>query len=351
MGFKPVVIGMVRGKLADFSGGIYYRADEEVVISEGRSFLESGAGPFDVVSISMLESFGAAAAGFAGLAESRLYTVEGMEAALSSLRRGGILSLTRMLRTPPKDLFKMLATLAAALKRMGCEPKGCLAVVRSYATATILVAPAGFSPLQLDSVRDFCGSRGFDLVFIPGMAPGEANRFHRLERAVYSDGAARILGGDTEGFIGEYAYNIRPATDDRPYFSDFFRLRGVPAMIRTLGRRWLPQADWGYPALIVALLQSLLAAAVLILLPVRIARPLGSCCRGKTGVFVFFALLGFSYMFLEMAFIQEFSVLLGRPVLAVASSVTAFLLSSSLGSLAAGRLSAERNGAAWRPQW
>ncbi|UCC23029.1 MAG: SAM-dependent methyltransferase, partial [Planctomycetota bacterium] len=114
---NPQLIDLVRDDFADFSSGLYDRADVQLIAAEGRSFLQTTAKQFDIINISLLDSFTASAAGVYALNESHLYTVEAIGQALRRLRPQGILSITRILKTPPRDSIKMFATIAEALRR------------------------------------------------------------------------------------------------------------------------------------------------------------------------------------------------------------------------------------------
>jgi spermidine synthase len=334
------IIELVRNILSDFASGIYDRNDVSVIIAEGRNFLQTTDAAFDIISMSMLDSFSASAAGVYALNESHLYTVEALDLAIRRLRACGLLSITRMLKYPPRDSLKMLATVAEVLRRRGvAEPAAHIIMIRSWATATIVVSPAPLSDSQIEAARKFAEERSFDLVHIPGIKPDEVNRYHVLEEPVYYQSAQRLLSADYKTFERDYAYNIAPATDDRPYFFDFFKWRSLPYMIGTLGRQWLPFSEWGYLVLVAAIVQAVAASAVFILLPLFIAKPLKEIKSGRFGVLCYFLLLGLAYMFLEMGFIQKMTLLIGHPVFGVAVTLTGFLVFSGLGSLASGCLS------------
>jgi len=331
------VMDLVRNELVEFSSGLYERDDVEVVIADGRNFLQTTSESFDVISISLLDSLSASAAGLYALNESHLYTAEAVFQALRQLQPGGVLSITRSLKTPARDSLKILATVAEALRRdRVSDPSGHIMMIRSWATATVVASPDPFSGVQIEAARRFARERGFDLVHVPGIEAEQANKFHILEEPIYYEGAQRILSDGYEEFYRDYAYNIRPATDDRPYFFDFFKWRSLPVMIRTLGRQWLPFSEWGYLVLVVTLLQAVLASGVFILLPLFIAKPLRGMGSGKAATFGYFLLLGFAYMFLEMGFIQKMTLLIGHPVFGVAVTLVGFLVFSGFGSLTAG---------------
>ncbi|MHC4756983.1 MAG: spermine/spermidine synthase domain-containing protein [Planctomycetota bacterium] len=157
------VAELMRDKFGDFSGRLYQRDEVEVVLAEGRSFLQTTDKKFGVINISLLESFSAAAAGLYALNESHLYTVEAIKRALSRLTQDGVLCITRMIKDPPRDSIKMFATIVEALRKRGiAEPGRCIVMIRGLATATIAVSTTPFSDGQIKNVRDFAQKRMFD---------------------------------------------------------------------------------------------------------------------------------------------------------------------------------------------
>jgi spermidine synthase len=337
-------IDLVRNQFNKFASGLYKRPDVEVVIAEGRSFLQTTDRSFDVINISLLDSFSASAAGVYALNESHLYTIQAIEQALRRLTPQGLLSITRTLKHPPRDSLKMLATVTEALRNRRCEkPADHIIMIRSWATATITVCPQPFADSQIQNAREFAAQRSFDLVHLPGIEPNQVNLHHVLEEPIYYQSAQRILSPDHQTFYRNYLYNIRPATDDRPYFFDFFKWKSFPHMIRTLGRQWLPFSEWGYLVLAATLLQAICASALFILLPLFVAKPIKAVKAGKGAVLCYFLLLGLAYMFLEMGFIQKMNLLIGHPVFGVAVTLTGFLIFSGLGSLASGYFSIRKS--------
>ncbi|TFG49962.1 MAG: SAM-dependent methyltransferase [Candidatus Brocadiia bacterium] len=288
------VTELVRGKFGDFSGRLYHRDDVDVVLAEGRSFLQTSETKFDVINISLLESFSAAAAGLYALNESHLYTVEAISRALDRLRQGGLLCITRMIKEPPRDSIKMFATIVQALQSRGvAEPGRCVFMIRGLSTATIAVSPNPLSDTQIAEARDFASKRMFDLVHAPGIRPDEVNRFNVLDEDFYYSCAEKILSDDREWFFDDYVYNVRPATDDRPYFFDFFKWKSLPYMARSISGRWLPYTEWGYLVVVVTLLQSIVVSILFIILPLVVVKPIRQRHSGRMAAFLYFGLLGF----------------------------------------------------------
>ena len=102
-----------------------------------------------------------------------------------------------------------------------------------------------------------------------------ADRFNLLGEPVFFDGVAALAGPGRAAFVADYAFDIRPATDDRPYFLDFFRWRALPALWEaTRGGQRRPARLGLAAAARDASASPLLSGVVLILLPARVlARP------------------------------------------------------------------------------
>ncbi len=356
---NPQVIDLINHEHEDFSGQILgpivsYPVD--VHIAEARGFIRSTREEYDLIQITMLDSAGAAASGTHSLNENYLYTVEAIEEFVRRLAPGGILSITRWLKSPPRDMIKLLATAVEALERTdGTVPANQLALIREWRTGTLLIKQGQFKPYEKDAIRNFCQQRSFDLAYYPQMAASEANRYNQLPEPVYFTAAQAILFGNREQFYNDYPFQIRPATDNRPYFSQFLRLGMLARIIDTIGRNAIPFIEWGYLLLIAMLIQAVVAGFILILLPLLILRkqplfPATSCNSGasdnqdsslsigKKGTeqwrtCSYFLSLGIGFMLIEMTFIQKFLLLLAYPTYAVAVVLCAFLVFAGLGSL------------------
>lgn len=332
---NPQVRALVRDRFADYAGQLYRRVS--VHVDEARGFVAGSHAHYDLINIALLDAFGAAAAGLYALNESYLYTIEALQDYLDHLAPGGYLSVTRWVTLPPRDTLKLFATALDALEQRGVtEPAGHLALIRSWQTATLLVKNAPFTADEITHLRDFVQRRGFDVAWYPGMPAAEANRVNRLREPYFHDAALRLAGAGRERFLADYKYELTPATDSRPYFFHFFRWRSLPELLALRGQGGMPLLEWGYLVLVATLVQALLASVVLILVPLLALRrgtrrdvP-GRAGRGR--VLVYFTAIGLAFLFIEMAFIQRFTLLLHHPLYAVATTLTGFLLFAGLGS-------------------
>ncbi len=335
----PRVFSVIQKHFKDFSGGIYEHASVTTVIAEGREFLQSRGSAYDLINIPPLDSFSAASAGVYALNESYLYTVEAFKMYLEHLTPQGVLSITRWFKTPPRDELKLFATMIEALEKTKVnEPGRHLAVIRSWNTVTLLMSRSPWHESQIQSIRDFIQTRGFDAIFYPGVRPEETNRFSVLQDPVYEQAIPKLMERNREQFYRDYLFDIRPATDNRPYFFQFFKWKSLMRLLKGMGLEWVPFVEWGYLILLATLIQAVAASVFLLGIPAlfqkeKIAYPT------KCAVFLFFTSIGFAYMFLEIAFIQRFMLFLGFPIYAVAVVLTAFLIFSGVGSFAADRYS------------
>jgi hypothetical protein len=211
-------------------------------------------------------------------------------------------------------------------------------MIRSWNTSTLLVKNEPFSHSAIGRLTAFCHERWFDLVYYPGISPGEANRYNQLPVPWYFEAAGRLLGSAAGEFMDAYKFNIRPATDDKPYFSNFLKLRTLPELLALKQRGGMPLLEWGYLVLVTTLVLALLASFLLVLLPLWLRRGAQRVPAGlRWHIMVYFGAVGMAFMFIEIAFIQKFILFLHHPLYAVSVVLTGFLVFAGLGSLASAR--------------
>ncbi|MEJ2725801.1 MAG: SAM-dependent methyltransferase, partial [Deltaproteobacteria bacterium] len=260
------VANLLRGPYAGFSGHLYARPEVRVEVREARQFLHATKESFDLIQLSLLDSFGASAGGLRSAAESYLYTTEAFCLYLSRLSHAGILCVTRWLKLPPRDSLRLLAQAREALEKMPLtdRPEKHVLFIRSWKTCTILVSKSPFLPDDIRRARSFCEKRQFDFAYYAGMPQKTANRFDVLKEPSYYLGAKSLMGVGAKEFLDRYVFDVSATRDDRPYFSHFFRLGKAKTLFQQLGREWLPLIELGYLFVIATLVQALLGSGLLI---------------------------------------------------------------------------------------
>jgi len=127
---------------------------------------------------------------------------------------------------------------------------------------------------------------------------------------------------------------VSPTTDDNPFFFNFFRLGKILPLYRAIREKWQPFVEGGYLVPIV-LVESIIASILLIVLPIffgRWGQP-SERRRPRSWALLYFALLGWGYMFVEIVLIQKLILFLDHPIYAMTTVVSVLLVSSGLGSL------------------
>jgi len=266
---NPDVVKIVREKFGDLGGNLYLHPKVKILIGEGRSILRRSRENYDIIQISLLDSYAAASAGVYSLTENYLYTVEAFNDYWEGLTSGGILSITRWLLLPPRDVPRLVAIGLEVLKRKGItDAENYLAVIRGWGTVTFLLKKGPFSRQEVEQIRQFCEERAFDLVYYPGIRPEEVNRYNKLPEPYYYQIILQLIQTPNhQKFYQDYYLNLTPATDDRPFFYHFFKWRKLKELYYTVGRRWEPLIQSGDFTLIAVLLQALFFSFLFILVP------------------------------------------------------------------------------------
>ena len=343
---NPQVVALVKEKYAEFAGHIYQNPAVHLHIGEARGFVAASEKRYELINISLLDAFGASAGGLYALSENYLYTEQAIQAYLRHLTPGGYLSITRWIKMPPRDTLKLLATVVQASQNLKLKnPERRMVLIRSWQTSTLVVKNGDFSEQEIDNLKRFTSDRSFDLAYYSGITIDEVNRINILPQPYFYQAAVALLGDGGKAFIEDYKFNIEPATDDRPYFFHFFKWKTLPEILSLLGQGGVSLLESGYLLLIAALLQALLASLVLIVLPLRWGKDalgIQSGARSYRHVLIYFVCLGLAFLFVEIAFIQKFILILHHPLYAVTAVLSTFLVTAGGGSLFSKKLSGNK---------
>lgn len=331
---NPLRNALLESRHADFYGWSHLAGRVQLHDADVRAWLTSAPTPYDLIVFPLDESSTAAGAGVHGLMEDFLLTEEALSLYWSRLTQRGALAITRWVKLPPRDELKVVNTALDVLAADGiADAAEHIALIRGWKTTTLLLTRSPIEPAGAAVIRGFAKTRSFDVVHYPGMSQTESNRFNRLAVPYYETGMRGLLGEDRAGFVQGYPFNIAPATDDRPYFFQFFRWSSLPTVLRLREVGGLSFFEWGYPVLVATLFQAILASAVLIVAPLLL-RSDGRRSITQAGRWVapYFALVGFAFMCVEMAFIQKLTLFLHHPVHAAATALSSILVFAGLGS-------------------
>ncbi|MDQ0473346.1 hypothetical protein [Labrys wisconsinensis] len=367
--------------IRDFTGNVLANPKLSVVDYDGRLYLAHTPRRYDVIDLSLADSAGLSNPGGFAIVEKYAYTREAMESYMRALAPGGVLSVTLWNKEePPKSVLKLYATMVEAARAVDPAPvEDRFFAVSSYlSTTTVLYKRGGFAPDEVGKLREQTRALSFDAVAYPGFAFDTAQVQPTLQayrNGIFGDGgAAKPAGGDvdptappddptqaaeppapaqvpstTMGQIAwhallhggwgdiarDYVFDTRALTNDRPYFAAYVKPLDLPKVTDRLD---LFQDEWGYLLVWATFVIAVLAALVLIAVPVVMSwRTIFSRYPGHFRTILYFACLGLGYIMVEVALIAKFTGPLGNPTISASILITGMLVCSGFGSLAAER--------------
>lgn len=332
---NPVTVHAVKHRYRDRCPALWKGDRFEMVVAEGRHYLTRTGKTFDVIQLSGVDTFTALSSGAYALSENFLYTREAMRDYWLHLTDDGILSFSRWLFDPPRETLRLVTTQTAMLAEAGVtEPHRHIVVLAGPAYtgrspwAETLLKRSPFTEQQVAGLIGWAADRGFEVLYDP---------YHERENAFNA-----FLHADTAGraaFVADYTFNIKPTTDDDPFFFQFYRWKSVFALASgkgglagSTGGYGITRVPLGFIILAFSLAQMLVLSLAFILAPLWMRARLRSAGRGRLGVFVYFAALGLGFMFIEIALLQKFSVFVGGPVYSMAITLASILVFSGVGS-------------------
>jgi hypothetical protein len=320
-------------------------SDPRVKVSEAeaRTFLETTDDRFDLIDIGISTSAPTSTTGIYALTENYLFTVEAFKEYIEHLNEGGFLIVTRYLEPPPRESIRTVALAAEALDELNIEaPEKNIAVIRSLTTITILVKKTALTSGEIERIRDFSRIRAFDLVYLPGIDESEANIYNRYVEDHYFLALNELLTtSNREDFFEVYLFDVRPVSDENPFFFQFLKPERISETYHDAGEKWQIFVEGSYVVYLL-LIQAAFLSLIIILLPLAgSSESRGGMLKNK-GTLAYFFFIGFGFMFVEIPLIQRFILFLGKPVYAVSTVLFGLLLFSGLGSLYTSKFTAPR---------
>lgn len=330
----PVALSLLRQELAGETGNLFRHPSVTFHNLAARTFLHMDRTRYDLILLPSLGAFGGAS-GLQAVREQYLLTGESFRQIWGKLNPQGVMSVTCWMDYPLRGPLRILATLAEGLEGEGVvNIRDHLAAVRGWGTVTFVVKKTPLTGADVEQIRQFCGRLLFDPALLPGLREAEQARFNGLQDGRLFRYLDALLSPSRTGFYADYAFDVRPATDNRPYFFQFLRLKNVPHLTGIYGIRSFPFLEAGYLIVLLTLLLVTVAAVILILLPLRFLPRRG---RRRMGVLLYFSGLGIGYMFVEIVLIQRFLLYFGNPIHAAATVISGMLVWSGIGSLLSAR--------------
>ena len=219
----------MRGRFADYAFHLYQIPEVHMNVSDGRSFVRNSQDKYDVVQMTLVDTWALTAAGAFALSENNLYTVEAFREYFEHLKPDGMIAITRWEFSKPREALRVVSQAMEALHEMGVMDTTQNFIV----VADGKLAKDGEPVLVLAKRTPFTmQEQQAVLNHIDGKDGHGANlRLHVLYMPATGDQlgmahpafASLILGQDPKQFSEDYPYNVAPVTDNAPFF--FFTLK------------------------------------------------------------------------------------------------------------------------------
>jgi hypothetical protein len=343
---NPATVSLLTNVYADYSGHLADNERVTLINGEGRSFLGSDHGTYDLIWFVAPDSYAAMNAATSGayvLSESYLYTREMISEALDHLPDDGLVCAQFgevEFDLKPNRTARYLATARDAFRRRGVEDFGAHVLVATrrglFTTSTILLRKTPFSADEAERFRRALEASDGTVRFAPGLG-GDGQ--HPVTKVI------TLPGRDLERWFGEYPFDVRPVMDDAPFFWHFVPFRDAVGRLITADAPPQMEEAVGELLLLVLLVVATAFAAALLLLPLLARREVWRRVPHKAPAAVFFAAIGTGFMFLEVTLIQRLTLFLGYPTYSLTVTLFALLVSTGAGSALSERYASRRDAA------
>lgn len=336
---NSIIVDLVKHQYPDYAGHIYSRPNVDIHVDDARTFLAAHDAEYDVIQASLIDTFAASSAGAFALSENGIYTVEAFEEYYDHLKPEGMVNFSRWYYAEgPAETLRLVSVGLQAWENQGIEDPSQHIIVLANLTpdrivdeglAGMLLKKTPFTQEEIDAILQRAQELEFEVLYAPNTTDSSTDAV-----------AEFILSKDRQGFIDEYALDISPATDNRPFFFNVVRFSD-------LGQdEFAKSAIYGFGAeatrtLILTLFITIGLALVLIVLPLALGY--GSALRSQQGgIFIgYYAMLGLGFILVEIPMLQKLNLYLGNPTYALVLVLFSLLLFSGIGSYLTQRVKPE----------
>jgi hypothetical protein len=336
---NPIIIDLLNHRFSDYTAiatldGVKFEVDE------ARSWFARTSRFFDIIQMSLIDTWAATGAGAFALTENGLYTVEAWQLFLGRLTPNGLFTVSRWYASGEVNETGRLVSLGVAtlLANGAAEPRRHLFLAAAGNVATLIVSKSPLSPAALAALKDAANANEFFVLLSPDMVAPSA-----VLESIASAADRSTLDRATTGFY----LDLTPPTDARPFFFNqlgFLRLFDANVFSHI--------GDTGVVAgnLVATLTLGMLILISVVLVGATIIVPLQSTVREAgwqlaAGGTVYFGLIGIGFMMVEIALLQRMSVFLGHPTYALSVVLFSLILSTGFGSMASERVRLAGTGA------
>lgn len=374
---NPIIADdIMRRRYRDYSFNLYGRPEVRLHVGDGRSFIRNSKEQYDVIQMTLVDTWASTAAGAFALSENNLYTVEAFEEYFQHLKPDGFVAITRWEFKEPREALRVMVQATEALKRLGISATGAHFLVVSNGDLTVDGRPVAVlakkSAFTAAEERAFLAhiirTETLHVVATPGVWPvndaelasaGDLRMGPVVPRPFGAQMSRLKVGGvelvnpfleyargtpllqlsqpvPPEDFrryvIRHYPYDITPVYDNDPFFFFTLKTKDVIRKIMTgTGRGMDWRINLGVTVLFMVFAISVVAVIAFMIMPLALSRQSSAISLQKKHL-LYFTAVGLGFILVEIAFIQRFVLFLGHPTYALTVVVFLMLLASGAGA-------------------
>jgi len=332
---NPIIASVImRKRFPAYSQSLYLRPEVHIVIEDGRSFVRRSSERYQVLQATLVDTWASTAAGAFALSENNLYTTDAFRDYLTHLTDDGVMAFTRWGFDPPRESLRVVALARTALEQLGeRDASRHVMVIREDvqklkgwgAQDTILISRKTYSDADVALVKQALETAKMQGVYLPGTTHPSA--FRDL-----------LVSPDANRFYENYQFDVRPVSDDRPFFFYTVQPRDLWRFLTSGSQE---SADYkintALPLLFGLVAVSIVATLVILALPPVVLGHRLPAEPGAVRSLIYFLCIGAGYILIQVALIQKFVLFLGHPTYALTVIIFSMLVSSGLGSFFSGR--------------
>lgn len=310
---NPLIVESVR-RLGAEAGNLYDHPKVDLVMDEGRNFIQRTQDRFDLIVLGFVDSWASVASGGLSLTENYLYTRDALEAYYDHLTDRGALVIIRW----PTDIPRLVANSVDLLSKRGMP----IADIGKQILAVSSRRPQGVEPVETVFMltRSPMPAETVDKL-LDGHADAHVIQApSRPSEQPYADLFAGKISFDQ--YTNGFDTLATPVQDDRPFYFATEKPLGIPEFVKYLFR---------LPLMLVIGFTGLLLIGGWVL---------GFRAPGPRSI-AYFGALGLGFIVCEVALMQRLILLLGHPIYTLVVILFTLLLAGGFGSLFARRFAPE----------
>jgi hypothetical protein len=329
---NPIFIDLLNPShpLADYSG-IGSLAGVSFEVDEARSWFARSNESFDMIQMSLIDTWAATGAGAYTLTENGLYTVEAWNIFLRRLTEDGVFTVSRWYAPGNVNETGRMVSLAVAtlMSRNVDDPAEHVYLVASDQVANMLISISPFSDATLETLERITRELQYDVLISPAETPKH-------------DVLANIIGSNSLQELNDYtsalSLDLTPPTDNRPFFFNQLPLSNIGKVLELSTSARAAQAGvvngnlYAVLTLLVLFVISLMFVLITIIVPLRSAIVAAGHKLAWSGT-AYFVLIGIGFMMIEIGLLQRLSVFLGHPVYSLSIVLFSMILFTGIGSM------------------